>query len=181
MASLVAFEILKFMGCTMIRSLRINTGLKLQASSRRVNEVKTNLREVGVIIEEGTQDSVTRVRTVVIRKPTDIGKMPLEQFESFDKRSKCKSPNDMNDVPQNTTTNDISGDTANHITNPKLAPYVFRLGSSDKFACKYCKITDDKWGMKQHYHAEGYKLANIIYLSVGILYNTPAVSDIIND
>jgi hypothetical protein len=133
--------------------------------SRRVNEVKTNLREVGVIIEEGKQDSVTRVRTVVIRKPTDIGKMPLEQFEPFDKRSKCKNSNDMNDtscilhnpsesVPQNTTSNDISGDTANHITNPKLPPYVFRLGSSDKFACKYCNIRDDKWGMIGHYHAE---------------------------
>jgi hypothetical protein len=182
--SLVASEILKFMAYTsewkgsyteLLDNLDQIVGNKVSKNkywpkspsvlSRRVNEVKTNLREVGVIIEEGKQDSFTRVRTVVIRKPTDIGKMPLEQFEPFDKQSKCKNPNDMNDtsgilhnpsesVPQNTTSNDTSGDMANHTTNPKLPPYVFRLGNSDKFACKYCKIRDDKWGMIEHYHAE---------------------------
>jgi hypothetical protein len=37
---------------------------------RRINEVKTNLQEVGA----GQQDPVTRVKTIVITKPSIIGK-----------------------------------------------------------------------------------------------------------
>jgi hypothetical protein len=184
--------------------------------SRRINEVKTNLREVGIFIKEGQQDPVTRVKTIVITKPSDIGKMPFEQFEPFDRRGSenqnnndaqdgtSNGMNDMNGIlrnpsgatPQNIMSNEIdkattrskdesenneanngtpndmndpngilhnsaeptvqntngivSGDT----TNPKLPPYVYRLGHSDRFACKYCSIKDDKWGMIKHYHAE---------------------------
>ncbi len=55
--------------------------------SRRVNEVKTNLREVGIIIEAGQLDHMTRAKTMVIKKasdkPGDLGKMPHEPLESF--------------------------------------------------------------------------------------------------
>jgi hypothetical protein len=165
--------------------------------SRRINEVKTNLREVGILIKEGEQDANTRVKTVVIEKPSDIGKMPFEPFEPFDRRGESESespnndagkgtPNDPNDmsgilhnpdgsVPQNMTNHDISNEIDNattrsennddhessndmsgtngilhkppensacskvpndkSTTNPKLPPYVYRLGHSDRFAC----------------------------------------------
>ena len=37
---------------------------------------------------------------------------------------------------------------------PTLPSYVYRLGHSDKFACRQCRIRDDKWGMAKHFHAE---------------------------
>ncbi|MGC1932636.1 MAG: hypothetical protein WA667_26990 [Candidatus Nitrosopolaris sp.] len=144
--------------------------------SRRINEVKTNLQEVGISIKEGPQDPVTRVKTIMITKPSDIGKMPFEQFEPFDRRGSespnndasqgiPNDPNDMNGIlhnsdgptPQNITSNDVTNEIVNKnsTTNPKLPPYVFRLGHSDRFACKFCNIRDDKWGMINHYHPEG--------------------------
>ncbi len=42
--------------------------------SRQINEVKTNLLEVGISIEEGPQDPVTRVKTIVITKSEDYEK-----------------------------------------------------------------------------------------------------------
>jgi hypothetical protein len=60
--------------------------------------------------------------------------------------------NSADPVVQNTTNNDVSNETDN---NPILPRYVYRLGRSDRFACKYCSIVDDKWGMIKHYHAEG--------------------------
>ena len=183
--------------------------------SRRINEVKTNLREVGIFIKEGEKDPVTRVKTIVITKASNMGKMPFEQFEPFDRRECPKdvhhetpngtdgishkppentgnkdvsskieantrskgenqnsdachgTPNGMNGMngilhnpdgpaPQNIS-NDISNEIVNNSnsTNPKLPPYVYRLGHSDRFACKLCNIRDDKWGMIKHYHPEG--------------------------
>jgi hypothetical protein len=46
-------------------------------------------------------------------------------------------------------------DMSNEIdNNPILPAYVYRLGHSDRFGCKYCIIRDDKWGMTKHYHPE---------------------------
>jgi len=56
------------------------------ALRRRINEVKTNLQQVGIFIKEGQQDPVTRVKSIVITKPSDVGKMPFEPFEPFDMR-----------------------------------------------------------------------------------------------
>jgi hypothetical protein len=45
----------------------------------------------------------------VITKPSDIGKMPFEQFEQFDKRNKSESPNnDAGHVTPNDP-NDMNG------------------------------------------------------------------------
>jgi hypothetical protein len=91
---------------------------------------------------------------------------------TFDRRGESESlnndarqgiPNDPNDLNgilhnsaepmiQNTENNEIvSGNT----TNLKLPAYVYRLGRCDRFACKLCNVRDDKWGMVEHYHAEG--------------------------
>ena len=76
--------------------------------SRRINEVKTNLREVGVLIKEGQQDPVTRIRKMVIAKPSDIGKMPFEQFEQFDRVGSESQHNDADDGTWNGL-NDMNG------------------------------------------------------------------------
>jgi hypothetical protein len=145
--------------------------------SRRINEVKTNLREVGFFIKEGPQDPITRVKTIVITKTQNIGKMPFEQFEPFDRRSEVESQNnadrqvtanDTNDTngilrnpdgpaPENITSDDVPNEIVNNssTTSPILPPYVYRLENSDRFACTLCNIRDDKWGMINHYHPEG--------------------------
>ena len=98
--------------------------------------------------------------------------MPFEQFEPFDRRGEiegqnndaCKaSPNDSNGMNgilhnsveptvQNIENNEI---VSSNTTNPRLPLYVYRLGHSDRFACRLCNIRDDKWGMINHYHPEG--------------------------
>jgi hypothetical protein len=54
----------------------------------------------------------------------------------------------LHEAAHQNTNNDVSRD------NPILPAYVYRLGHSDRFACKYCNIRDDKWGMIKHYHPE---------------------------
>lgn len=71
--------------------------------SRRMNEVKTNLREIGIFIEEGQADPITRAKTIVIKKTTGIGKISFGSLESFDKQNhsqpKAESSNDsVNDI-----------------------------------------------------------------------------------
>jgi hypothetical protein len=62
--------------------------------SRRINEVKTNLREVGIFIKDGEQDPVTRVKTIVIMEIQNIGKMPFDSaFGPFVNRNKDILPN----------------------------------------------------------------------------------------
>jgi hypothetical protein len=59
-------------------------------------------------------------------------------------------------APQNITSNEVSNKTDKATTdNPKLPEYVYRLGHSDRFACRLCNVIDDRWGMEKHYHAEG--------------------------
>jgi hypothetical protein len=41
------------------------------------------------------------------------------------------------------------------LPEPKLPPYIRRIGHSDKFSCDYCRLKDDKWGMANHFHSEG--------------------------
>jgi hypothetical protein len=60
-------------------------------------------------------------------------------------------------APENITSDDVPNEIVNNssTTSPILPPYVYRLGNSDKFACRLCNIRDDKWGMINHYHPEG--------------------------
>jgi hypothetical protein len=53
---------------------------------------------------------------------------------------------------ENSTCNNVPND--NTTNKPTLPPYVYRLGHSDRFACKFCSIRDDKWGMVKHHHPE---------------------------
>ncbi|MGB6529674.1 MAG: hypothetical protein WBF33_16320, partial [Candidatus Nitrosopolaris sp.] len=58
-----------------------------------------------------------------------------------------------------------SNDTLQDCTESlRLPPYIYRLGHSDKFACKLCRIRDDKWGMAKHFHEES-ELQHVVMIS----------------
>jgi hypothetical protein len=62
--------------------LKINTRHKPwpkapNSLSRRINEVKTNLREIGIVIDNGVRDSKTKVKTIEIRKIPSLSSISL--------------------------------------------------------------------------------------------------------
>jgi hypothetical protein len=147
--SLVASTILKFMegrkewigtATELLEQLDQIVGDKLSKNkywpktasvlSRRINEVKTNLREVSIFIKDGEQDPVTRVKTIVITKIQNMGKMPFEQFEPFDRRGEGEGSSGMNGMngilrnfdgptPQNIASNDVSNEMDKAATRSK--------------------------------------------------------------
>jgi hypothetical protein len=65
---------------------------------------------VGIFIKDGEQDPVTRVKTIVITKIQNIGKMPFEQFEPFDRRGETEGQNnDAHKVSPNDSTHKTAG------------------------------------------------------------------------
>ena len=101
--------------------------------SRRLNEVKTNLREVGIIIERPV-DTMTNTRRIEIRKISpDISPAANSQNRA-----------------QNSSFGD-SGYTGDIIhTSPSSPSPIYRLGHSDTFACEDCNLKGDIWFMGQH-------------------------------
>jgi hypothetical protein len=131
--------------------------------SRRLNEVKTNLREIGIIIERPT-DSVTNTRLVKIRKISP--KSPVSLADEKQARFEVENPGDIAwdnntlspDIPpaadsQNHAQNENSGDSGDtgDIIHTSSRPSIYRLGRSDTWACKNCKLTGDRHFMKVHY------------------------------
>jgi hypothetical protein len=63
--------------------LKVNRHAKLwpkapNSLSRRINEVKTNLREIGIVIDNsGVRDSKTKVKTIEIRKIPSLSSISL--------------------------------------------------------------------------------------------------------
>jgi hypothetical protein len=131
--------------------------------SRKLNEVRTNLREVGIIIERPV-DTKTNTILVEIMKvspespvsPEDPNQTQLHLENSGGiagdvyLTKKQISP----DIPpgnyagicaQNEQTGDIghTGDVG-HITT------IYRLGHSDTWVCEYCNQKGDKWFMQKH-------------------------------
>jgi hypothetical protein len=76
--------------------------------SRRINEIRTNLRDVGIIVEAGQSDPTTRTKTIVITKasdkPGELGKMPLDPLEPLGDQNRVKvasdKPNGISDIAQ---------------------------------------------------------------------------------
>jgi hypothetical protein len=138
--------------------------------SRRLNEVKTNLREVGIIIERPV-DTTTNTRRIEIRKispehpvsPEDPNQAQLQLENSGDIAGDIQtispdiSPaaNSQNHA-QNSSSGDTgdSGDIIHTIQSDKQeddrSKRVYRLGHSDTWACKDCKQKGDIHYMKQH-------------------------------
>ena len=124
--------------------------------SRRLNEVKTNLRQVGIIIERHT-DTKTNTRRIEMRKVSYLSPVSPE-----DQKQEQLGPENSGD--SNTTGPDVSpsADDNNHAQNlgfhdtydtgdTVLASSLpIRLGHSDTWDCKSCKQKGDKWFMQQH-------------------------------
>jgi hypothetical protein len=54
------------------------------------------------------------------------------------------------------------------ITDQKIPASIYRLGHSDKWACKNCNLRDDKWGMIKHTQwCRGAGVSNQKKISVG--------------
>lgn len=130
--------------------------------SRRLNEITTNLREVGIIIER-QKDSSTNTILIEIRKispecpvsPEDPNQAQLHLENPGDIRRDNNSISpDISPAAnsQNQEQNRSSGDpgyTGDIIHTSSPLP-IHRLGRSDTFACKDCKLKGDIWFMKQH-------------------------------
>jgi hypothetical protein len=129
--------------------------------SRRLNEVKTNLREVGIIIERPV-DTTINTKLIEIRKispehpvsPEDPNQaqLPLENSGDIAGDNISISP-DISPAAnsQNQARNSSSGDTGDigDILHTSSLP-IYRLGHSDTFACKNCNLKGDIWFMGQH-------------------------------
>ena len=132
--------------------------------SRRLNEVKTNLREVGIRLERSV-DTTTNTRRIEIRKispeclvsPKDPNQAQLQLENSGDITGDNNSispdispaANSQNRA-QNSSFGD-SGYTGDIIhTSPSSPSPIYRLGHSDTFACEDCNLKGDIWFMGQH-------------------------------
>ena len=135
--------------------------------SRKLNEVRTNLREVGIIIERPVD---TKTNTILV----EIMKVSPESLVSPENPNQAQLPLE--------NTGDITGDIARdiHLAQKQIPPdispdnpieicaqneqtgdightgdivyssTIYRLGHSDTWACKKCKQKDDKWYMQKH-------------------------------
>jgi hypothetical protein len=132
--------------------------------SRRLNEVKTNLREIGIIVERPV-DTTTNTRKIEIRKispkhpvsPEDSNQaqLQLENSGFIAGYNNSTSP-DISPAAnsQNCAQNQRSGNsgyTGDIIhTSSCSSPSIHRLGHSDTFACENCNLKGDIWFMGQH-------------------------------
>ena len=133
--------------------------------SRRLNEVKTNLREIGIIIERPV-DTTTNTRKIEIRKISpehpvstkdpNQARLQLENSGDITGDTQTISPDiSPEENSQNHAQNSSSGDsgyTGDIIhTSPSPSPStIYRLGHSDTFACEKCNLKSDIWFMGQH-------------------------------
>ena len=131
--------------------------------SRRLNEIITNLREIGIRIERPI-DTTTNTTLIEIRKespkhpvsPEDPNQAQLQLENSGDIAGNINSISPGISPPtnsENQAQNSSSGDTGDigdilH-TSSSLLP-IYRLGHSDTFACENCNLKGDIWFMRQH-------------------------------
>lgn len=122
--------------------------------SRKLNEIKTSLRQIGIIIDRLT-DTKTNTKKVEIRKvsysspvlPED-GKQAQLDFENSGDNNTIPTPLSPAAMPENQAQNLGAGDTCD--TGDEVLASIYRLGYSDTWACKSCKQKDDKWFMQKH-------------------------------
>ena len=131
--------------------------------SRRLNEVKTNLREIGIIIERPV-DTTTNTRKIEIRKISpehpvstkdpNQARLQLENSGDITGDTQTISPDiSPEENSQNHAQNSSSGDsgyTGDIIHTSPSPSTIYRLGHSDTFACEKCNLKSDIWFMGQH-------------------------------
>lgn len=141
--------------------LKINTQREIlwpkaaDVLARRLNEIKSNLEEVGILIND-TKDPVKR--TVIL----EICKVSLEPLESFKKQKSCPTDPELSkDTPKDTSddyTVFFRNSSENHIQNLELKdtkdilqPYYgnqnigegSRTRTSTCLCCRVCYLTLD--------------------------------------
>jgi hypothetical protein len=160
---------------TLAATMKVNTTSRAwpkgpQILIRRLNEVKATLEEVNIFITRGL-DTKSKIKTVEIRK-IPLPSLPSSQDEKGAQitsdsgndtgndtiaPTKVSLPNagrnraEIEDCTASNGSNDTLPDSTDSL---RLPAYIYRLGQSDKFACKLCRIRDDKWGMVKHIHEE---------------------------
>jgi hypothetical protein len=130
--------------------------------SRRLNEVKTNLRQIGIIIDR-LIDSRTNTRKIEIRKVSYLSPVSPEdenqaQFDLENSGDKNTIPLDVSPAAsdENYSQNDSTGDsydtydTIHTSSSFPSASSIHRLGHSDTWACNNCNQRGDKWFMQEH-------------------------------
>jgi hypothetical protein len=153
--------------------LKINTSHKSwpkgpNSLSRRIKEVKTNLREVGITIDRYVIDQKTKAKGIKICK---ISSEPSESKNHAQFSSNMSDDTDNNrnvvssdKIPQNRAQNSVSddkddtdgilhtlhGDPSNDIEQQQIPDPIFRLGHSDTWACHNCSLRGDRWFMIKH-------------------------------
>ena len=129
--------------------------------SRRINEIKTNLREIGIMIDSsGTRDSKTKVKTIEIRK---VSLLPLPSLQDenraqiagdtgndIDDRGTIISSGDeisLPEIPKNHAQNDTGNDSddGNDILHTLQESEPNNI---THYSCYYC---DYKTNKKDHY------------------------------
>lgn len=136
--------------------------------SRRLNEIRTNLREVGIVVDWSI-DSSRKTRIIWIRKVSLVSSVSPEDpnqtlllFEnpgdgSSDTRS-ISPENREQDHAHNPVTRDSSDKNDTLPPSNGVIPEqenqtcktIYRLGHSDTWACTLCKSTGDKWFMQKN-------------------------------
>ena len=135
--------------------------------SRRINEARTNLREIGILIERSSDSSNTRVLT--IRKVSPVSSLsPRDQNQTqlFTKASgdsgddtasiSLKNINETHPTYPKSSDIDDKGDTLHTLgtsvanTQDKINRNIYRLGHTDTWACQLCDWKGDKWLMQKH-------------------------------
>ena len=130
--------------------------------SRRLNEIRTNLREVGIIIDWSV-DSSRKTRIIWIRKASPVSPVSLQDLNqtllSFENNG---DGSDLENIDQNRFQNLVADDTGDkndtlslsngviHEQQSVITKAIYRLGHSDTWACELCKLRGDKWFMRKH-------------------------------
>jgi hypothetical protein len=163
-----ATELLGYME-DIAESLRINTKSRAypkspQVLTKKLNEIKATLGEIGISITKG-KDSGTKMRFIEICKipspsstsSPDKNYTQITDFNGDDigddttTQTKLSSPKESENRTQilESDGSDSSDDTL-HTPIELTKGSIYRLGNSDLFACKDCKIRADRVFMEYH-------------------------------
>jgi hypothetical protein len=128
---------------------------------RRINEIKTNLREIGIVIDNtGSRDSKTKVKTIEIRK---VSLLPLP---SLPDKNRAQIAGDIgNDIDEKGTTtsfgdkislpkilkNQAQNDTGNDSDDGNDILHTLQESEPKQITCYSCYYCDYTIYNKDHY------------------------------
>lgn len=134
-----------------------------QVLTKRLNEIKSTLEEIGITITKG-KDSKTKLRTVTICKVSSLPSLltpeknqaritsdfGVDTGDDTVTQDNIPSPNEGQNHAQITKGVDgVASDDSLH-TVKETKGSIYRLGDSDLFGCKDCKIVADRTFMESH-------------------------------